>query len=52
MYIGDFASVYLGVLYGIDPTPVKIIDELKTQLGKRVNKSEELKNKFRNMLSN
>ncbi len=52
MYIGDFASVYLGVLYGIDPTPVKIIDELKTQLGKRVNKSEELKTKFLNILSN
>ncbi|MCK5402747.1 bifunctional phosphoglucose/phosphomannose isomerase [Candidatus Bathyarchaeota archaeon] len=52
MYIGDFASVYLGVLYGLDPTPVKIIDELKLQLSKRVNKAEELKNKFRDMLSN
>ena len=52
MYIGDFASVYLGVLYGFDPTPVKIIDELKLQLGKKVNKAEELKNKFRDMLLN
>jgi len=52
MYIGDFASVYLGVLYGFDPTPVKIIDELKLQLGKKMNKAEELKDKFRDMLSN
>ncbi len=52
MYIGDFASVYLGILYGLDPTPVKIIDELKLQLSKRMNKAEELKNKFRDMLSN
>ncbi len=52
MYIGDFASVYLGVLYGFDPTPVKIIDELKLQLDKKMNKAEELKDKFWDMLSN
>jgi glucose/mannose-6-phosphate isomerase len=52
MYIGDFASVYLGILYGFDPTPVKIIDELKLQLGKKMNKAEELKDKFRDMTSN
>ena len=46
MYIGDFASVYLGILYGFDPTPVKIIDELKLQLGKQVNKAEELRERF------
>jgi glucose/mannose-6-phosphate isomerase len=47
MYIGDFASVYLGILYGSDPTPVKIIDELKRQLNEKVNTAEELKEKFR-----
>jgi len=43
MYIGDFASVYLGILYGIDPTPTPIIDELKRQLETRLNKPAELK---------
>lgn len=32
MYIGDFASVYLAVLYGVDPTPVERIHELKKRL--------------------
>ena len=31
-YIGDFTSVYLATLYGIDPTPVKNIDYLKKKL--------------------
>lgn len=31
-YIGDFVSVYLATLYGIDPTPVKNIDFLKNKL--------------------
>jgi glucose/mannose-6-phosphate isomerase len=43
MYVGDFASVYLGILYGVDPTPVPIIDELKRELELRVNKVSELK---------
>jgi len=30
--IGDFISVYLALLNGIDPTPVKRIEELKKQL--------------------
>lgn len=33
-YIGDYASVYLALEYGIDPTPVKIIDYLKEELAK------------------
>jgi glucose/mannose-6-phosphate isomerase len=32
--IGDFTSVYLAVLRGIDPTPVKTIDLLKKELKK------------------
>lgn len=31
-YIGDFVSVYLATMYGIDPTPVKKIDFLKKKL--------------------
>ena len=30
--LGDYASVYLGLLNGEDPTPVAAIDELKTEL--------------------
>ncbi|MEX0988740.1 MAG: bifunctional phosphoglucose/phosphomannose isomerase [Actinomycetota bacterium] len=29
---GDFASVYLGILRGFDPTPVEVIDRLKASL--------------------
>lgn len=31
-YIGDYVSVYLATLYGIDPTPVNMIDLLKRKL--------------------
>ncbi len=31
-YTGDYVSVYLAALYGIDPTPVKMIDLLKRKL--------------------
>ncbi len=32
LYIGDFASIYLGILYRVDPTPTENIDELKSHL--------------------
>ena len=32
MAVGDFASVYLAVLRGVDPTPVRVIEELKKEL--------------------
>ena len=32
LFIGDWASYYLAVLYDIDPTPVKTIDYLKKHL--------------------
>jgi glucose/mannose-6-phosphate isomerase len=31
---GDFTSFYLAILNNVDPTPVKVIDYLKTQLAK------------------
>ncbi|MEC9488361.1 MAG: bifunctional phosphoglucose/phosphomannose isomerase [Halanaerobium sp.] len=34
IYLGDFVSIYLAYLYGIDPTPVKVIDLLKKRLKK------------------
>ncbi len=35
IYLGDWVSYYLAILNGVDPTPVKIIDYLKNELGKR-----------------
>ncbi len=35
MCVGDFASVYLAVLQNKDPTPVKIIDRVKSELAKK-----------------
>ncbi len=32
---GDFASVYLAILQNKDPTPVKIIDKVKSELAKK-----------------
>jgi glucose/mannose-6-phosphate isomerase len=32
MLLGDFASVYLAYMNGVDPTPVKKIDVLKREL--------------------
>lgn len=34
IYLGDFVSFYLAVLYETDPTPVQVIDYLKHQLAK------------------
>ncbi|MFA5384690.1 MAG: bifunctional phosphoglucose/phosphomannose isomerase [Eubacteriales bacterium] len=32
IYTGDYTSIYLALLYGIDPGPVKVIDRLKGAL--------------------
>ncbi|OPZ75491.1 MAG: bifunctional phosphoglucose/phosphomannose isomerase [Firmicutes bacterium ADurb.Bin456] len=32
IYTGDYTSVYLAALYGVDPGPVKVIDHLKKEL--------------------
>lgn len=32
VYLGDWVSLYLAVLHGIDPTPVAVIDRLKQEL--------------------
>jgi glucose/mannose-6-phosphate isomerase len=34
IYLGDFASVYLALLNGINSKPVLVIDYLKQELGK------------------
>ncbi len=35
--VGDFASVYLGLLGGVDPTPIRPIEILKTRIQARQN---------------
>jgi glucose/mannose-6-phosphate isomerase len=35
VYTGDYASVYLALEYGINPTPVRVIDYLKSELAKQ-----------------
>ena len=32
--VGDFSSIYLAILRGVDPTPVLTIDRLKKEIGK------------------
>ncbi|MBV8164000.1 MAG: bifunctional phosphoglucose/phosphomannose isomerase [Candidatus Eremiobacteraeota bacterium] len=34
VYMGDWASYYLAIAYGQDPTPVRVIDWLKSELAK------------------
>ncbi len=34
IYLGDFASVYLAFLYGVNPKPVAVIDYLKQELAR------------------
>jgi hypothetical protein len=47
---GDFASVYLAILQGVDPTPVETIDRTKVEMGKKSNVSEKLEEQIRRMI--
>jgi glucose/mannose-6-phosphate isomerase len=49
LYVGDFASVYLGILYGVTPTPTENIDELKRHMF-TVDTEGALKRKFAKLL--
>jgi glucose/mannose-6-phosphate isomerase len=33
--LGDLVSIYLAALRGVDPAPIKLIDELKAALASR-----------------
>jgi len=35
MVTGDYASIYLAILQNKDPSPVKIIDKVKSELAKK-----------------
>jgi glucose/mannose-6-phosphate isomerase len=32
--LGDFVSIYLAILNGVNPTPVDLVERLKLELGK------------------
>jgi len=46
IYTGDFASVYLAILYGVDPTPIDVITRMKMELEKRTDVIEKLRNRL------
>jgi glucose/mannose-6-phosphate isomerase len=49
--LGDFASLYLAVLRGVDPTPVKVIDRLKNEMAGNLSISNYLENKVKKMMN-
>lgn len=46
MYIGDFASIYLAILYEVDPTTVEVITSMKEELEREVNVPEKIERQF------
>jgi len=51
MYVGDFASVYLAILYGVDPSPIDVITRMKVELKKRTDIIERLRNRLNSHLT-
>ena len=47
MYVGDFASIYLALLRGVDPTPTKTIARLKREMKKKLDMTEKLERQMR-----
>jgi glucose/mannose-6-phosphate isomerase len=47
LYVGDYASFYLAILYGVDPTPTPVINELKRRLKTAGERRERLKNRMK-----
>mgnify|MGYP000026370780 CR=1 FL=1 len=48
--IGDLASVYLAILRGVDPTPVKLIERLKGQLKRIIDLPERIEREIEKLL--
>jgi len=49
LHLGDFTSVYLAILRGIDPVPVRTIDEIKMAMKRKFNALEKVKKEIRKM---
>lgn len=51
LLVGDFSSVYLAVLRGIDPSPVKSIETVKRRMRKMFDSAGRLRAEIENILS-
>ncbi len=49
MYVGDFASIYLALLRGVDPTPTKTISRLKREMKKKLDMTTKLEEELEKM---
>jgi glucose/mannose-6-phosphate isomerase len=50
LLVGDFVSVFLAILRGVDPASVKTIDLIKREMSRKFNVAGELKGKIRKMI--
>lgn len=50
LLVGDFVSVYLAIVRGMDPAPVKTIDRIKWEMTKKFNMLERLEGEIRKMI--
>jgi glucose/mannose-6-phosphate isomerase len=50
LHLGDFTSVYLAILRGVDPVPVKTIDEVKMAMKKKYNAVEKVEKEIQKYL--
>ena len=50
-FVGDFLSVYLAVLRGVDPTPVRSIEDVKRGMRERFDLAGRLRAEIKNILS-
>jgi glucose/mannose-6-phosphate isomerase len=48
--LGDFTSVYLAILKGVDPVPVKTIDEIKMAMKKKFNAIEKVEKEIQKIV--
>ena len=50
LLVGDLASVYLAILQGIDPAPVKTIDLIKREISRKFDVVDKLEREIRKMI--
>jgi glucose/mannose-6-phosphate isomerase len=50
LYMGDFVSVYLAILYGFDPTPVNVINDIKTYVKEKADTTNRIKRRFKELM--
>ncbi len=49
MHIGDFASIYLAIMSGVDPTPTNSITQLKQEMNRRLDKTRNHERKTQSL---